>query len=232
MKRALIVMAKRPFPGQTKTRLTPFLSPVAAAELYSCFLQDTLDLVRSVSGVTPFIAFAPETAVAYFQQLAPDFNLVPQQGDTLGERLDSVLTHCLEAGYDQVAAINSDGPTLPAVYLSRAFDALDIADVDVVLGGCEDGGYYLIGWKERLAPLVRDVPMSTATVFDDTVALAAEMGVNTAILPTWYDVDAIADLARVAADIQRQPHVAAHTQGFLENHSLDFSGTGFKQTSS
>jgi glycosyltransferase A (GT-A) superfamily protein (DUF2064 family) len=44
---ALIVMAKRPFPDQIKTRLAlPFTLEEAAA-LYESFLNDTLQLVRS-----------------------------------------------------------------------------------------------------------------------------------------------------------------------------------------
>ena len=34
---ALLVVAKRPAPGRTKTRLTPPLSPEQAAALYECF---------------------------------------------------------------------------------------------------------------------------------------------------------------------------------------------------
>jgi glycosyltransferase A (GT-A) superfamily protein (DUF2064 family) len=44
---ALLVMAKYPAAGRTKTRLTPPLSPQQAARLYECFPLDTLDLMRS-----------------------------------------------------------------------------------------------------------------------------------------------------------------------------------------
>ena len=38
----LIIFAKEPRPGQVKTRLTPPLSPQAAARLYGPFLEDVL----------------------------------------------------------------------------------------------------------------------------------------------------------------------------------------------
>ena len=41
---ALIVVAKQPSPGKTKTRLSPPLKPEQASKLYECFLTDTLDL--------------------------------------------------------------------------------------------------------------------------------------------------------------------------------------------
>jgi glycosyltransferase A (GT-A) superfamily protein (DUF2064 family) len=87
---------------------------------------------------------------------------VLQTGATLGERLDGVMSGALARGHAQVAAINSDSPSLPVTYLAQAFAALDDPATDLVFGPCDDGGYYLIGWKRPLSFLVRDVAMSTA----------------------------------------------------------------------
>ena len=214
---ALIVMAKRPFPGQTKTRLTPPLSAADAADLYACFLRDVIDLACALPGVTPFIAYAPQEAAAYFQALAPGVQLIPQVGETLGERLNFVLTYCQQAGYNQVAAMNSDSPTLPQYYLAQAFEELNHAGTDVVLGPCEDGGYYLIGWKRPYPRLVRDVEMSTPQVLQDTLTLAADEGLRVALLPAWYDVDDAADLRRVFTELQAAPN-----DSFTHRFLLDF----------
>lgn len=203
MKRALIVMAKRPFPGQTKTRLTPSLTPEAAAQLYECLLQDTLNSVRTIAtqtNLTPAIAFSPNHEDAYFQQLAPDFMLLPQTGDTLSQRLDNVLTGCLQNGYAQVAAINSDSPALPPAYLAQAFAELDKPETDLVLGPVSDGGYYLIGWKRPLSPTVLRVQMSTPHVLSDTLQVAADLNLNTVLLPTWHDIDEIEDLQKAVRE--------------------------------
>lgn len=216
-RKALLVMAKRPFPGQTKTRLTPYLTEDEAAELYACFLRDVLDLVRGLPDVTPFIAYAPadpETAV-YFRECAPDFELVPQIGATLGERLDGVLSHCLQNGYDLVAAMNSDSPTLPAAYLNEAFARLADPQADVVFGPCEDGGYYLIGWKRPYPQLVRDVQMSTDHVLQDTLAIAATEKLQVSLLPSWYDVDGAAELQRLQEALQSDHEKASHTRRFF-----------------
>jgi len=151
--KALLVVSKRPTPGQTKTRLTPPLTPEQAAQLYESFLRDTLDLIRRVPGVRPIIAYLPEGAEAYFRGLAPDFDLLPQVGDDLGARLDNALTHCLSDGFRQAVIMDSDSPTLPAEFLTQAFAALDRADT--VIGPCDDGGYYLIGLKRPAPRLLR-----------------------------------------------------------------------------
>ncbi len=212
---ALIVVAKRPAAGRTKTRLSPPLSPDQAAALYECFLRDTLDLMRRVPDVKPVIAYLPDDAEAYFAQLAPEFDRMPQTGGDLGARLDGALTHYLTHGYERVAIMNSDGPTLPLAYLAEAFEAL--ADhVDVTLGPSDDGGYYLIGLKKPAPRLLREVQMSTPRVTADTLALAKEENLNVALLPTWYDVDDVESLRRLREELARAPaHVAPHTRAFL-----------------
>jgi rSAM/selenodomain-associated transferase 1 len=217
----LLVIAKRPAAGQTKTRLSPLLTAEQAAALYECFLGDTLDLARRVPGIDHAIVYLPVDAEAYFMALAPDFGLLVQEGADLGERLDNALTRCLRQGYERVAIMNSDGPTLPAAYLERAFAALRDG-ADVTLGPTADGGYYLIGLKRPAPRLLREVRMSTPTVLRDTLALAAEEGLRVELLPAWYDVDEAADLVRLARELtDAPPEVAPRTRSFLVQHPIE-----------
>jgi len=186
---ALLVIGKHPTPGRSKARLCPPLSPEQAAALYECLLRDTLHLMRQVPETQPVIAYYPDFARDYFAGLAPDFQLWPQSGGNLGTRLDNVVIHYLDQGYRRVAAMNSDGPTLPAVHLVTDFEALDEDNTDIVLGPAEDGGYYLIGLKQPAPRLLREVEMSTPHVAADTLALARAEGLRVKLLPRWYDVD-------------------------------------------
>jgi uncharacterized protein len=215
---ALLVVAKRPAPGHTKTRLTPPLSPVQAAALYECLLRDTLDLIRRVPDVQPAIAYLPEEARDYFAALAPDFELLPQEGADLGARLDNALSHYLARGCERVAIMNSDGPTLPTASLTAAFEELGNG-ADVVLGPADDGGYYLIGLRRPMPRLLRQVRMSTPTVLADTLALAAEERLRVALLPAWYDIDDVASLGRLRAELMNAGDgVAPWTRAFLARH--------------
>lgn len=214
MKRALLVIAKRPVPGQTKTRLSPPLSAEQATLLYECFLRDTLDLARAVPDVTRLIAYLPAGEADYFRETAPDFDLVLQRGASLGERLDHALTHCLHGGFDRAVIMDSDSPTLPAPYVVRAFDLLD--EADLVLGPCDDGGYYLIGLTRPQPRLLREVQMSTPKVLRDTLALAEQESLRTALAPTWYDVDTIRDLQRMEDELGMAKNgLAHHTREWL-----------------
>ena len=65
----------------------------------------------------------------------------------MGERLDHLLTAALAQGATAAVVMDSDSPTLPVAYVSEAFARL-AEGADVVLGPCDDGGYYLIGLKQ------------------------------------------------------------------------------------
>jgi rSAM/selenodomain-associated transferase 1 len=218
----LIVVAKQPAPGQTKTRLVPPLSFEQAAALYEGLLRDTLDLVRAVPGgrLSP-----PCEARDYFARLAPDFDLIPQRGADLGARLDHAVTLYLGDGHEQVVIMNSDGPTLPSEHVRQAFELLT-DHVDVVLGPCDDGGYYLIGLRRPAPRLLREVHMSTPHVLADTLRIAREENQRVALLPPWYDVDDRPSLRRLIAEVRAsEAGVARHSRSALEKMGrlhLDF----------
>jgi hypothetical protein len=214
MDNALLVVAKQPFPGQTKTRLSPPLSSQQAAVLYECFLRDTLELMRCIPGVHNTIVYLPRSAEDYFRALAPDMNLMLQKGENLGERLDNLLTESLSNGALKAVVMDSDSPTLPADYILHAFRSLD--DADVVLGPTEDGGYYLIGMKKPHPRLMREIQMSTPQVLQDTLILAEKCGVKVSLLPSWYDVDTVEELLKIKVELLSQPtNPARHTRNWL-----------------
>ena len=216
MKRALMVVAKRPKPGQTKTRLSPPLSADQASGLYQCFLEDTLDLARAVPDAARILAFAPRDEASFFGGLAPDFTLIPQVGRDLGERLDNALACCFGEGFSRSVVVGSDSPTLLAAHIARAFDLLE--EADVVLGPCDDGGYYLVGLKRPQPGLLRRVRMSTPTVLRDTLALAKREGLRVALVPPCYDVDTVEDLMRLQIELKQTPgEIASHTRRFLRD---------------
>src|SRR5574341_1208872 len=143
---AVAVMAKVPGATAVKSRLHRALTSEAATELYRCFLLDRLDAVARLHGIAPVVAFTPEEARNAMAVLAPPgLALVSQRGADLGERLSNLLADLIARGHRGAVAIDSDSPTLPMAYVLEAALALETDGADVVIGPCEDGGYYLIG---------------------------------------------------------------------------------------
>ena len=196
---ALAVMARKPVAGRVKTRLTPQLTPCDAALLYQSFLRDTLGKIGSLPGVTPVVAYTPDTAEEYFRRLAPKNSLLlSQHSGDLGERLDHVSSELFGRGFSRVAVVGSDSPDLPGDYLEMAFDRL--GNHDLVLGPCDDGGYYLIGLSYGPEhSLFMGIPWSSSRVFETTLRKAESMGMSVAILPRWHDIDTLEDLQTLLA---------------------------------
>lgn len=211
----LVIMAKEPAVGRTKTRLCPPLTPVEAVALTEALLRDTIGLASGLAGVQMAIAVTPPEAVDAFRRFSsPGTILVPVAGADIGDCLNHVLNRLLAEGHPQAIALNADGPSLPVTYLQQAFARLDGADV--VLGPNDDGGYYLIGLAQPHPGLFRDIEWSTKHVTAQTLNQAEALGLSVALLPPWYDVDTADDLDRLRDDLENLPAGALpHTRRFF-----------------
>jgi rSAM/selenodomain-associated transferase 1 len=188
-----------------KTRLSPPLTPQQAAALNGCFLRDTTRNIAEVSAggdAAGIISYTPVGDESFFDGLLPaDFALLPQRGDAFGERLLYAAEDVLACGYGAVCLIDSDSPTLPPEALRQAVAALHAPGDRVVLGQSNDGGYYLIGLKAAHAALFERIAWSTERVFAETIERASRAGIELIELPIWYDVDDLATLELLHAEL-------------------------------
>jgi uncharacterized protein len=221
---ALVVMAKAPRPGKVKTRLSPPLSPDQASALNICFIRDTTENIQQVteaSNSAGLVAYTPVGDEAAFDGLLPaGFQLLAQRGDGFGERLLFVCEDLFVWGFSSVCLIDSDSPTMPQSALLQAVERLSHVGDRMVLGGSDDGGYYLVGIKRLHHRLFEQIDWSTQRVFAQTLERAKEIALPTELLPTWYDVDDAATLDRLQRELA-SPNAAAyhakHTRAYLES---------------
>lgn len=196
---AVVIMAKAPVPNEVKTRLTPPLRPEEASYLYQNFLLDKIEQVKSIEA-SRFISYTPDTSEAFFRSIMPSgFSLINQVGADLGERLVNVSNGLFAQGAEKVVMLDSDTPNLPSDHIREALSRLD--EVDVVLGPCEDGGYYLIGMRSFMPELFIGMPWSTSRVAELTIMKAQKLGLTFSLLDAWYDVDNAIDLKRLKKDL-------------------------------
>jgi rSAM/selenodomain-associated transferase 1 len=224
---AFVLMAKAPRVGAVKTRLAPLLSAEEAAELSRSFIRDMSANIAGLIGARPdlgVVAFAPAGDEAAFAGLLPNnFTLLAQRGADLGERLLHVAEDLLAAGVGAVCMINSDSPTLPAAFLRESAARLRMPGDRVVLGGADDGGYYLIGLKQPHRHLFRRIDWSTERVFAQSLERAGEIGLEVALLPPWYDVDDSASLQRLWRELVGSHHPSGEPRapGYSAHHTVD-----------
>lgn len=214
--RALIVLAKAPAAGVTKTRLSPHLTPEEAAAFAAASLVDTLAVARSIGNCTLRLAHPPgaeqSLAALLGDDLPPTFAVPP--GD-VGVAMRAAIACALGHHATQVVLIGSDLPSLPPAHIAHAFAHLDDG-ADIVLGPAEDGGYYLIAVTAPHPALFAGIAWSTNAVYAQTVAKIEASGLSLATIPPWYDIDDMADLRRCMEDLAAHPdHPATATRAFL-----------------
>ena len=201
----LVIMAKKPQVGRTKTRMCPPLTPTEAAHLYEALLRDSIALASNLEGIDLAIAITPPEATIYFKRISPPGTLlIPVECVDIGDCLSQVLGNLLEMGYPKVLAFNADGPTIPPQYIQTAVHQLD--NDEVVLGPSEDGGYYLVGIKQLHPQIFSDIAWSTPQVLAQTMDKIEALGLRSGLLPPWYDVDTDSDLARLQDELAALPN--------------------------
>jgi rSAM/selenodomain-associated transferase 1 len=189
-------MARLPLAGSCKTRLCPPLSEQQAASLYQAFLIDIgRELAHWSTPTDLWVAWTgsedePGVLVDFFP---PRTRFVRQQGESLAGRMNTVFDHLFELGYRRIVMRNSDSPHLPLSFIESAFAALQHHAGSVVLGPDLDGGYYLVGLDRPPAGVFPE-PMSTESVFEQTVALAEDQERRVEELPAFLDIDDADDL--------------------------------------
>jgi rSAM/selenodomain-associated transferase 1 len=195
MTETVLVVAKAPASGRSKTRLVPPLTAAQAAGLHEALLLDTLDACHASGADVRILVGSPED-VAELALLAPGVPLVTQEGRGLAQALERGIAAHVAGG--PCAVVSSDVPGLPDGAPASAFAAL--ADgADVVLGPAVDGGYWLLALRAPHAAPFRDIPWSTPAVAAVTRERCADAGLRLVELQPWRDVDTLVDLAALAA---------------------------------
>lgn len=182
----LLVMAKEPRPGRVKTRLTPPFTPEEAAGLAEAALADTLLAVAATSASRRVLVLdgAPGP------WLPPGFDVVPQCGGGLDERLARAFAHC----DGPALLIGMDTPQVTPHLLD-----VDFTECDAYFGPAEDGGFWALGLSRPDPDLLRGVPMSTSRTGAVQRQRLVAAGLRVRDLPALRDVDLAADAHAVAA---------------------------------
>ncbi len=191
MRPCIVVIAKSPQPGRSKTRLTPPCEPEQAARLAMAALTDTLAAVADVPCGERLLALAGPAG----DWVPPAFRVVDQGEGPLERRLAHVFSRCSGPTF----LIGMDTPQVDAELLERSLARLMAPRTDAVLGHAEDGGWWAIGLRRPDPRAFAGVPMSTAVTGMRQEESLRALGLRTAALPRLRDVDRIEDARAVAA---------------------------------
>src|SRR5690606_1668533 len=186
---AVIIFQKKPEKGKVKTRLAKTVGEEKAVAVYDYLLSHTHEQVLLLD-IAVFVFFEKEIQAEFIFN-DNYFSSIQCKGD-LGKRMEKAFEEVLGKGFRKAVIIGTDCPGLKAGLLQEALRVLDARDL--VIGPANDGGYYLLGMNKPHPALFESIPWSTATVFSDTMEVAARLGLETGILQQLTDVDIYEDL--------------------------------------
>lgn len=215
---ALVVMARYPELGKTKTRLASTLGEQETLGLYRAFLSDIAQRHAGQEVYTICWAYTPaevnyrELVATFVPEYATTMRYFPQQGADFGIRLHNAFRWTQTQGFKYTILIGTDSPQISRECIETARKALD--DVDMVLGPSDDGGYYLLGMHVA-HDVFSGIPMSTDVVTQMTLEAAQRQGLSVRLLDSLFDVDELPDLVRLAQMLRQDPTLAPVTAAYL-----------------
>jgi rSAM/selenodomain-associated transferase 1 len=195
-------MAKAPVAGVVKTRIGRELGTAAAVRFARHSAAALLQRVAADPRWSTTLAVTPDVAARdrFWPRRLP---AGPQGPGDLGDRMQRLFDR---APPGLAVIVGTDVPLIDRPHIAAAFRLL--GRHDAVFGPAEDGGYWLVGLRRRprlLRPF-GGVRWSTSHALADTLANLRRLSVAVALLPTLFDVDTAADLARCGAYFGRRIH--------------------------
>jgi uncharacterized protein len=194
----IVLMSKFPMAGKVKTRLMAELSGEQAADVHRLFLCHVARRLAPLAELV--ISFDPPDAEAAMRDfLRVEATYLAQCSGDLGAR----LTHAFESlAPEDVLFLGVDSPDVPITSIHRAIELLD--DNEIVVGPCDDGGYWCLGAKRnvRVGSLLQNIEWSSGRELSQTLGRASSLGYRAVSAPGWCDVDHPDDLRRLVTRLR------------------------------
>ena len=193
-KGTLMVFARAPVPGETKTRLIPALGATGAARLCAWLVNRTLARVAATNGANVELWCTPSTQDPFLTSCAQRHGipLRTQHGDDLGARMHHAIDIALRTA-PWAIVLGTDIPELESDDIQQAIDTL-CGGMEAVVGPALDGGYYLLGLREASLSLFRNIPWGTEQVWPITRDRLVALGRSYTTVARRRDLDRPEDL--------------------------------------
>ncbi len=198
-KKALIIFTRNPELGKVKTRLAKSVGDESALEIYKFLLKHTVAITKNLN---------VDKYVFYSENIHRDdiwdpeiFRKKLQTGTDLGEKMQNAFSELFEMGYEKVLIVGSDIFELGQSDIENAFEVLQTTET--VIGPATDGGYYLLGMKERNVAIFQNKNWGTSTVLKETLSDLRQK--KYVLLEERNDVDYYQDIKEIDAFQQFLP---------------------------
>lgn len=186
----IVLFARAPVPGRTKTRLARDLGDVAAARVAGAMLDDICATLRS-SGLSNKTCCYEGDRREIVAHVDADFELRKQPQATLSARLISALS--LKR---KLLLLLADVPQVAVSMINEAVTHLQFPKT-AYIGPVEDGGVWCVGLNEVDPSFLEKIDMASNTFAVDVIR-ALPNGVYTKLGQRLRDIDTIGDARALA----------------------------------
>jgi len=160
-----MIFTRNPELGKGKRRLAATVGDEKALEIYKFLLEHTRTITKNIYGIKQVWYSERVHENDDWDNLA--FEKYAQKGADLGDRMKFAFEQAFKK-HESVIIIGSDMYDLTALEIDEAFKKLN--DHDAVIGPAEDGGYYLLGFKNEIPDgIFENKDWGTSTVLENTL---------------------------------------------------------------
>lgn len=136
-----------------------------------------------------------ETGVPFFH-----FTEKLQDGLSFGERFSNAIQSVFDLGYENIITVGNDSPHLTKSHLNNAVTALD--GHKLVLGPSADGGFYLMGLRQKdfEKAAFEKLSWQTSEICQEVLELFSHNDTECSLLSPLFDIDTFWDVLAIAKD--------------------------------
>ena len=189
-----MIFVRAPQVGAVKRRLATSIGGYAAWRFYRSESGRLISELCKAGNFNISLAVTPDSFARSGRFWPPSIARIPQGHGDLGARMSRVI---MNHAPQPVLVIGSDIPGLTVSLVGLAFEALDTHEA--VIGPAHDGGYWLVGVRQRPGAtslwrpgLFRNVRWSSPHALQDTMQSFPNSW-RVARLATLRDVDTVVD---------------------------------------
>lgn len=191
----IMVFIKNPLLGKVKTRLSKTIGNLNALKVYRFLLKHTREIVEEQEACDKLVFYNHFIPVDDEWKSSHFHKFQQPKGEDLGNKMQKAFEIVFNLGYEKAILISADCPKIGSNILSNAFRKLD--EVDVVIGPCKDGNYYLIGMNVMQKELFENKVWKNETAYKDTLDDLKRLNLSWFALPELVDVDREEDLESI-----------------------------------
>jgi glycosyltransferase A (GT-A) superfamily protein (DUF2064 family) len=232
----ICILATNPKSGKVKVDLECLLGNKNAGLLARALLLDVIATALKVPRSDVFIAYWPaeskkdfDDLICLFQveeknkrisQRANEIALIPQNGQSVCQRLSDVSQALFGQDAKRVIFICSDNPLLDPMILKATFELLK--DNSFVLGPTFEGGYYLLGLNGHYPEIFEKINWKPGSIYKQLRKNLDRSAKPWQELEISYEIDFPEELEQLYSDIDNlrlagNNEIGCHTEKCLAN---------------